>query len=226
MTSKPFYIIFICCICSLLLNCKTSDSAQGLKEGDLLFQNLNCGALCDAIEAVTEGIDGKDFSHCALVVKINDTIQIVEAIGSEVQLISINNFFARSGDTTNIKNITVARLKNQHQPLLAEAMTEAKQLIGQPYDDAFLLDNEKWYCSELIYEVFKKANSDNNFFELAPMTFKDPNTGQYFPAWISYYNEMNTSIPEGKPGLNPGLISRSDKIDILPIINFKDLQYK
>lgn len=226
MTSKPFYIIFICCIGSLLLNCKTSDSAQGLKEGDLLFQNLNCGALCDAIEAVTEGIDGKDFSHCALVVKVNDTLKVVEAIGSQVQIISITNFFARSGDTTNIKNITVARLKNQHQLLVGKAMTEAKQLIGKPYDDAFLIDNEKWYCSELIYEVFKKANSNNNFFELAPMTFKDPKTGQYFPAWISYYKEMNTTIPEGKPGLNPGLISRSDKIDILPINNFKDLQYK
>jgi len=226
MTSKLFYITLICCTCTLFLNCKTSDSAKGLKEGDLLFQNLNCGELCDAIETVTEGIDGKDFSHCALVVNVNDTLQIVEAIGSEVQLISITKFFARSGDTTNIKNITVARLKNQHQPLLAEAMTEAKQLIGQPYDDAFLLDNGKWYCSELIYEVFKKANSDDNFFELAPMTFKDPKTGQYFPAWISYYNEINTAIPEGKPGLNPGLISRSDKIDILPISNFKDLQFK
>lgn len=226
MTSKPFYIIFICSICTLFLNCKTSDSAQGLQEGDLLFQNLNCGELCDAIEAVTEGIDGKKFSHCALVVKVNDTLKVVEAIGNKVQLISINNFFARSGDTKDVKNIAVARLKHQHQQLLSEAMTEAKQLIGQPYDDAFLLNNGKWYCSELIYEVFKKANSDNNFFELEPMTFKDPKTAQFFPAWINYYKEINIAIPEGKLGTNPGLISRSDKIDIIKIKHYNNLKIK
>jgi hypothetical protein len=47
------------------------------------------------------------------------------------------------------------------------------------------------------------------------MTFKDPSTGKTFPAWVDYYSELHTAIPEGQPGCNPGGISSSDKIEIL-----------
>ena len=47
------------------------------------------------------------------------------------------------------------------------------------------------------------------------MTFKSPVTKQFFPAWEDYYNELQKPIPEGKPGINPGVISRSDKIIII-----------
>ena len=42
--------------------------AQEFKAGDLIFQDLQCGPLCDAINAVTKGYQGKDFSHVAIVV--------------------------------------------------------------------------------------------------------------------------------------------------------------
>ena len=39
---------------------------QKIKTGDLLFQNLDCGSLCDAIETVTEGYNAQKFSHIGL----------------------------------------------------------------------------------------------------------------------------------------------------------------
>jgi hypothetical protein len=75
----------------------------------------------------------------------------------------------------------------------------------------------------LIYEAFKQANNQNDFFELEPMTFEDPKTQNFFPAWIKYYKELNTEIPEGKEGINPGLISRSNKIQIIKINSFNDI---
>ncbi len=189
---------------------------QRLKEGDLLFQDLNCGELCDAIEAVTEGVHGKDFSHCAMVVSLGDSLMIVEAIGSKVQLNSVHRFFARSGDTLEIKNIAVGRVNQQYTALIPQAVSNAKALVGQPYDDAFLPNNGSWYCSEVLYEAFRKA-SNSEFFELQPMTFKDPRTKDFFPAWIQYYRDLKTEIPEAVPGLNPGSISRSDKIEIIEI---------
>lgn len=63
--------------------------------------------------------------------------------------------------------------------------------------------------------MFKEANNQKDFFELEPMTFKDPNSKEFFPAWINYYNESGKDIPEGKQGINPGLISRSGKIRII-----------
>jgi hypothetical protein len=203
--------------CSLSPDNSSYPRIEGLQEGDLLFQNLNCGELCDAIEAVTEGVNGKDFSHCAMVVNINDTLQVVEAIGDKVQVNSIKNFFARSGDTASIQNITVGRVLEKYQPLVAKAALSAKAHIGEPYDDVFLINNNSWYCSELLYDAFKEANDSKDFFELNPMTFKDPKTNDFFPAWVDYYQQLNQDIPEGKPGINPGLISRSGKIEIVRI---------
>jgi hypothetical protein len=37
-------------------NQNTNGNLETLQEGDLLFQDLNCGELCDAIEAVTEEV--------------------------------------------------------------------------------------------------------------------------------------------------------------------------
>lgn len=187
-----------------------------LKEGDLLFQDLDCGPLCEAIEAVTEGVNGKDFSHCAMVVRVGDSLQVIEAIGTTVQLTALPKFFARSGDTLVMTNIAVGRVKQPYQSLLPQVVQNAKALIGEPYDDAFLPNNNKWYCSELLYDAFKKA-SHTEFFPMQPMTFKDPRTKDFFPAWVDYYRELQLEIPEAIPGLNPGSISRSEKIEIISV---------
>jgi hypothetical protein len=47
------------------------------------------------------------------------------------------------------------------------------------------------------------------------MTFIDPATGKFFPAWVDYYAELGIPIPEGKPGLNPGGMSREDCVQIV-----------
>jgi hypothetical protein len=224
------HLSFFTLILSLLLfwgcatqpnnNQNTKDNLETLQEGDLLFQDLNCGELCDAIEAVTEGVNEKNFSHCAMVVKINDSLTVVEAIGDKVQVNTLKDFFARSGDTASIQNITVGRVLEKYQPVVTKAATKVKEYIGQPYDDVFLMDNNSWYCSELLYDAFKEANDAQDFFELNPMTFKDPNTHSFFPAWVDYYKQLKQDIPEGKPGINPGLISRSNKIQIVPIQSF------
>lgn len=211
------HCIFLVLAIAMAQSCKSPEPQSGLQEGDLLFQDLDCGALCDAIEAVTEGVNGKDFSHCGIVVKINDTLMVIEAIGDKVQLSSPRDFFRRSGDTSEIRNVSVGRLSAKYRFLIEGASTYATQQLDQPYDDVFLLDNGRWYCSELLYESFKEANGGEDFFELGSMTFKDPKSGSFFPAWVRYYEQLDQEIPEGKPGLNPGSISRSDKIEIINI---------
>ncbi len=211
---RKINIILACFFCVTVSYAQLKHAEQ-LREGDLLFQNLNCGPLCEAIKAVTYGVNNKSFSHCAIVVKINDTLEVIEAIGKAVQINSVHDFFARSGDTGNIKNITIARLKEDYKKCIAKAIRFTKKQVGKPYDDEFILNNGAWYCSELIYEAFKYANHNKSFFLIKPMTFKDPSTKQFFPAWVEYYNKIHQQIPEGKPGINPGLISRSKKIIII-----------
>jgi len=205
----------------LLYSCKDPNYEDKMKEGDILFQDLDCGALCDAIEAVTDGAGGREFSHCGLVVEIDGRLQVVEAIGDRVQVNDLNTFFTRSGDTSNIMNISLGRINREYSGIISRASEYARQQIGTPYDDEFLIDNGKWYCSELLYQSFKEANSGDEFFILQPMTFRDPETGEFFPAWIEYYNNLGLPIPEGMPGTNPGLISLSERLRIIELKGWK-----
>jgi hypothetical protein len=189
---------------------------KGLMPGDLVFQDLNCGDLCDAIEKVTEGINGRDFSHCGIIVIENDSASVLEAIGKKVQVTRLHTFLDRSKDHhTNIKNCVFARIKNKDAFFKGKAVQYAVSKVGNPYDDIFLMDTTSWYCSEIIYAAFKHANNGQDFFKLYPMTYKDPATNQFFPAWVNYYKDLKHDIPEGLPGLNPGGISRDEKLEIL-----------
>lgn len=198
----------------LLIVAKITLAQSNFKQGDLLFQNIDCGPLCDAIEQVTFGRDSLKFSHIGLVYIKQDSVYVIEAIGKAVTITSYPNFKKRSTNP-----LYLGRVKPEHQHLIDSAISFAIKQIGVPYDEPFLYNNQKYYCSELIYDAFKSSNQNNPFFELEPMTFKVPNSNSYFKAWVDYYKKLNIEIPEGKPGINPAGISRSDKINWLGIIN-------
>ncbi len=184
-----------------------------LKTGDLIFQKMNCGELCEAIHAVTEGYEGNDFSHLGLVITENDSVYIIEAAGNAVRKVTLEQF-SKNTKTT----MYIGRVKPKYKNLIPHVIAFSKQQIGVPYDDDYLYDNGKYYCSELIYDAFLHAYG-KPFFELMPMTFKQPDSNEFFPAWVDYYNRINVEIPEGKPGCNPGGISTSDKIKIVGTLN-------
>jgi uncharacterized protein YycO len=187
-----------------------------LQEGDLLFQDVDCGPFCEAIEKVTEGYQGSDLSHIGMVIKIeNEELHVIEATTKGVVLTSIDGFLAKSLDEKGKPKVLVGRMKDKFKPLISQAKKHAKSLLGKEYDDIFDINNDTYYCSELIYEAFKNANGDEPIFKLYPMTFVDPETEETFGIWVDYYLELGISIPEGELGLNPGGISRSDKLDII-----------
>ncbi|MCI5054476.1 MAG: hypothetical protein MRY83_00060, partial [Flavobacteriales bacterium] len=82
-------------------------------------------------------------------------------------------------------------------------------------DDTFLINNGAYYCSELIYELFMDPHDSTSLFELAPMTFKNANSDSFNTAWVDYYAQLKTQIPEGLPGINPGLIANSDNLEVI-----------
>ncbi len=192
------------------------DSSFALHPGDLLFQDLDCGALCDAIEKVTTGFGGANFSHVGIVAK-NDggNFIVIEAVSSGVKVTPLQTFLDRSFDANHRPKVVVGRLKEPHCRLIPSALKEALALTAKPYDKAFAVDNEAYYCSELIYEIFLRANDNSPVFLLQPMTFKNPDTGETLAAWEEYFSGLGVSIPEGQPGINPGGISRSPVLSMV-----------
>ncbi|MFH1715715.1 MAG: YiiX/YebB-like N1pC/P60 family cysteine hydrolase [Planctomycetota bacterium] len=187
-----------------------------LEAGDLLFQDSDCGPLCDAIEQVTTGCQGARFSHIGIVTKDDTgTLAVIEAVSSGVEITPLQAFLGRSFDGQHRPKVVVGRLKEPYRRLIPSALEEALALKGKPYDKVFAIGNESYYCSELIYEIFLRANNNDPVFELQPMTFKSPGTGSTFPEWQEYFSGLGVPVPEGQPGINPGGISRSRAVAII-----------
>lgn len=184
--------------------------------GDLLLQDLDCGAMCEAIERVTTGYKGANFSHVGIAAR-NDAgeVVVIESVSAGVKITDLLDFLARSSDAAGRPKAAVGRLKKRYRDLAFPAVEQALSLKGKPYDKVFAIDNDAYYCSELVYEAFMRANDGKPVFKLKPMTFKDPDTGHVFSVWQEYYSKLGVSVPEGRPGINPGGISRSPALRIV-----------
>ena len=205
---KKYILLFFI---PLFLSC----TKQSFQVGDIFFQDLDCGPPCQAIEAVTSGYQGAQLSHCAIVTSIgtsnHDTI-LTEAIGETVTQTTLHDFLNRSN------KVFVGRLKNEYQYMIPDAITYIQNdLNGKPYDYIFDINDDTYYCSEIIYEGLKKADNTKELFSLKPMTFNEPGTDMPFVHWVDYYEDLGHPIPEGELGLNPGGMSRSDAIEIIHV---------
>jgi uncharacterized protein YycO len=182
--------------------------------GDLFFQDVDCGSFCDAIEKVTTGFEGKNLSHVGIAFVESGQVFIFEAGGHGVVKTPLDSFLNKSFDSNKRPKVLVGRLKESYRNVIPAAISKCKSLIGKKYDSVFDLSNDQYYCSELVYYTYKDSTG-RSLFEVAPMTFIDPDTHKTFPAWVDYFKKLGIPIPEGKPGLNPGGISRSDKLEII-----------
>ena len=202
---------FIILIHSILLSSCLPKKIFELQEGDLLFQDLDSSPLCDAIELVTPGYKDANFSHIGLVVLDNDTLKVLEAIPPKVVLTDMKSFFNRSFDQEGRSKIIVGRLKDKFQHTIKDAIIYAKRKIEMKYDEVFLMNNNSYYCSELIFEAFEK----DSIFKLKPMTFLHPETNDTLTVWKNYYSELGIKIPQNEAGINPGIMSLSEKIEMI-----------
>ena len=198
----------------VLLLIFSRQSTPELQVGDILFQDLDCGPPCEAIEAVTSGYNGAQLSHNGIITEIKgdkfSQIFLVEAIGEGVVKTPLDKFLERSN------KVIVGRLKPDYTYMISDAINYIEtSILGKPYDYIFDLENDTYYCSEVIYQGFQVADSTQNLFVINPMTFNEPNSKNPFVHWVTYYEELNAAIPEGELGLNPGGMSQSDKIDII-----------
>ncbi len=194
-----------------------------LETGDLMFQDSDCGPFCESIEKVTFGYRGAKLSHVGMILKYETgEINVVEAITEGVVITPLDTFLQRSLDTQGKPKVMVGRVHEELQKLVPDAAQFAMESKGKAYDEAFDMTNNKYYCSELIYDAFRHANKGTPVFRLFPMTFNDPETNQTFPIWKEYFEKLNIPIPEGQPGLNPGGLSTSQFVDIVHIYGHPD----
>ena len=193
--------------------CTISGSQIKLQSGDLLFRGASSDNISEAIDKVTQTSAATHFSHVGMVEVLDSGIFVLHAspVGGTCE-VSINEFLHPEGDSVTV---VAYRLKDQWQAGIPDAIKKAKQLLGKPYNFSYILSDTAHYCSEFVYLAF----ADDSVFEMNPMTFKDPKTGDFFPAWVEYYQKMGLEIPEGLPGCNPNGLAASTKLKRLGKVN-------
>ena len=119
-----------------------------IQQGDFIFQHLP-GPLTEMIADVSHS----SYSHCGIVVNKKGQFFVLEAIGP-VKETPINEWISRGeGD-----KITIVRLKRQYQKHMTNIIKEAYYYLKRPYDILYEWDDQKIYCSELIYKAVLKGS--------------------------------------------------------------------
>lgn len=196
----------------LIVSCNSKEELV-LKNGDLLFLDQSIGNLSEAITAVTQTDKATNYSHIALVEKTDQEIWVLHAApenGSE--RISLQDFLTYAKKDSSV--VVTYRIKSDYVFNADTAVARAKKMLGKPYNYSYILTDTAYYCSDFVYFAYAK----DSIFTMNPMTFKDPETSEIHPTWITHYAEMGLEVPEGLLGCNPNGMAASAKIEKIGIL--------
>ena len=122
-----------------------------IENGDLIFQTSLSGQ-SKAIQLATKS----KYSHCGLIYKDGDDFYVFEAI-QPVKRTPLDKWIARGQSGKYV----IKRLKNADQIITPATLTKMKQVgdqfNGKNYDLTFEWSDDKIYCSELIWKIYKRA---------------------------------------------------------------------
>jgi len=185
----------------------TSNSSKTLKNGDFLFLYATNDSFSQAINQVTENNEVRHYSHQGIVqIQGRDTIVWHSAPNKGVVREKLSAF--RMDSEGNIRDMDIYRMHDSMQKHLPVIWKRASILLGKPYNESYVMEDDGYYCSEFIYALF----STYTIFTLEPMNFKDPETGTYPQAWVDHYQKLGVQIPDGKPGCNPNGMAASPQL--------------
>lgn len=119
-----------------------------LKEGDVVFSSSPHGQGRAIVDATASR-----YTHCGVVILKEGRLMVLEAV-QPVGLTTLEKFASHSAPGT----FMARRLKAPLAPgALHAARAWGEAQIGKDYDSHFRWDNERLYCSELVWKFYEKA---------------------------------------------------------------------
>lgn len=142
----------------IMLACSNSSSQKDIKElemsirsGDIIFQTSE-SSQSQAIQLATHS----KYSHMGIIYEIDGNYFVYEAI-QPVKLTPLNSWIIRGENG----HYVVKRLDNADKVLTKDVLTKMKQtgerFNGKSYDIYFEWSDDKIYCSELVWKIYKQA---------------------------------------------------------------------
>ena len=166
------------------------------RDGDILFQG-SISPQCKAIEQATRS----PWTHCAIVFIDANGPYVIEAV-QPVRRTELKEWLARGRNGVYV----VKRLK---EPLDASAIermkAEAAKYMNMDYDAYFQWDDERIYCSELVWKIYKQGAG----IEVGEIErFGDMDlTGR--EARMILNDRFGEAVPKDEPVVTPASIFRS-----------------
>ena len=185
------------------------------ESGDLLFQDLDCGEICDALRGSSAPLDGKHYTHVGMAYRVKDSLWVIEAYGQGVQIVPLNRFMERSITGNGKTRVSVGRVPAEFQSLAGRAVGFALEQRGIPYDHEYTYDNGRYYSSELVFDAYKAAHYGKALFDAGSMSFRDPSGSRITTRWEKYFEEIGVQPPEGKSSISPAGLAADENIEIV-----------
>lgn len=118
----------------------TTKTAKNVREGDVIFQTSQ-SEQSPLIKLATRSV----ITHCGIIVMKSGKPYVLETLRT-LQLTPLNKFIARGkGGRYWLKRSEKENIK-----------IEYAHYLGKSYDLAFSFNNDIYYCSELVYDIYKK----------------------------------------------------------------------
>ncbi|NLR57881.1 YiiX family permuted papain-like enzyme [Chitinophaga polysaccharea] len=130
---------------------KAASVNKDIQEGDIIFQ-VSQSELSTAIQLATHS----KYSHCGIIFKRGDGWYVYEAL-QPVRYTPLQEWIARGKG----KHFVQKRLKAAASLLTPSVVGKMKaigsQYDGKDYDIYFAWSDERMYCSELVWKIYKGA---------------------------------------------------------------------
>ena len=190
---------FLLIIFLFFIGCTNSKPPE-FQNGDLIFQT-SLSSQSEALQLAT----GSRYSHMGIIYKNNGGYYVFEAI-QPVQLTDLNKWIKRGKGG----HFVVKRLKKSESLLTPEALRTMKRIgekyAGKNYDLYFEWSDDRIYCSELVWKIYKQALN----IEIGKLKkIKDFDlTHPVVKARIK--ERYGNRLPENEPVISPGQMFNSN----------------
>lgn len=124
---------------------------SNMKDGDIIFQQ-SLSSQSEAIKLATHS----NYTHCGIIYKVDGNYFVFEAI-EPARLTSLVEWMGRGKGG----EFLTKRLRNADHILNDSTLKKMKEIgerfKGKHYDSYFEWTNDKVYCSELVWKIYKEA---------------------------------------------------------------------
>lgn len=181
------------------------EAGPDLCTGDLLFQVGSESAMSGAIATATGGGAPIPFTHVGIAVCCDGADSVLEATSpGGVRMTTLDDFLDKSASVDGRPVVAAMRLKDTTG--IGASLLRARSCMGQPYDYSFRPENGKMYCSELVWESYRRPSGER-IFPARPMNFRAAD-GTMPRFWTELFERLGEAIPEGVSGTNPADMAR------------------